>query len=79
LGHDWETLTAARGNGALATAFFLGQRYAGLGLREIGEVAAGLEYSAVHAAITRFQKRLKIDQELQQKLKKVAKILRIEI
>jgi putative transposase len=29
-GQDWETLTAARGSGALPAAFFLGQRYAGL-------------------------------------------------
>jgi hypothetical protein len=48
-------------------------------LREMGEFAGGLEYPAVHAAIARFQKRLKIDRELQQKLKKVAKTLRIEI
>ena len=79
-GEDWETLTAGRGNGALAAAFFLGQRYAGLRLREIGELAGGLEYPAVHTAIARFQKRLKIDRELQQqKIKKVAKTLRIEI
>jgi hypothetical protein len=69
-GEDRETLTAARGNGALAAAFFLGQSSAGLRLREIGELAGGLEYPAVHAAIARFQKRLKIDRELQQKLKR---------
>jgi hypothetical protein len=73
---DWETLAAARGNGALAAAFFLGPRHAGLRLREMGELAGGLEYPAVYAAIARFQKRLKIDRELQQKLKKVAKTLR---
>ena len=78
-GQDWETLTAARGSGALAAAFFLGQRYAGLRLGEMGEIAGGLEYPAVHTAIARFQTRLKIDRELQQKLKKVAKTLRIEI
>jgi hypothetical protein len=45
----------------------------------MGELVGGLEYPAVHAAIARFQKRLKIDRELQQKLKRVAKTLRIEI
>ena len=44
-------------------------------LREMGELAGGLKYPAFHAAIARFQKRLKIDREL----KKVAKTLRIEI
>jgi hypothetical protein len=43
------------------------------------ELAGGLEYPTVHAVIARFKKRLKIDRELQQKLKKVASTLRIEI
>jgi putative transposase len=78
-GEEWDTLTAARGNGALAAAFFLGQRYAGLRLGEMGELGGGLNYPAVNAAIVRFEKRLKIDQELRKKLKKAAKTLRIEI
>jgi putative transposase len=78
-GQNWDALAAARGNGALAAAFFLGQRYAGLRLREMGELAGGLEYPAVNAAIARIEKRSKIDQELQKKLKRVGQILRIEI
>jgi AmiR/NasT family two-component response regulator len=45
----------------------------------MGELAGGLEYPAVNAAIARFEKRLKIDRELQKKLKRVAKTLKIEI
>ena len=45
----------------------------------MGELAGGFEYPAVNAAIGRFEKRLKIDRELQQKIKKVAKELNIEI
>jgi AmiR/NasT family two-component response regulator len=45
----------------------------------MGELAEGLEYPAVNAAIARFEKRLKIDRELQKKLKRVAKTLKIEI
>jgi putative transposase len=78
-GQDWDALAAARGNGALPAAFFLAQRYAGLRLREMGELAGGLEYPAVNAAIVRFEKRLKIDRELQKKFKRAAKTLRIEI
>jgi putative transposase len=78
-GQDWDTLAAARGSGAVSAAFFLGQRYAGLRLREMGELAGGLEYPAVNAAIVRFEKRLRIDPELRKKLKKAAKTLRIEI
>jgi len=41
----------------------------------MGELAGGFEYPA----IARFEKRLKIDRELQNKIKKVAKKLNIEI
>ena len=78
-GQDWDALAVARGNGALPAAFLLGQRYAGLRLREMGELAGGLEYPTVNAAIVRFEKRLKMDQELQKKFKRVARKLRIEI
>jgi len=44
-------LATARGNGALPAAFFLGQRYAGLWPKEMGDLAGGLEYPAVNAAI----------------------------
>ena len=78
-GQNWDALAEARGNGALAAAFLLGQRYAGLRLREMGELAGGLAYPAVNASIARIEKRLKIDRELQKKLKRVAQILKIEI
>ena len=78
-GQRWDALATARGNGALPTAFFLGQRFAGLRLKEMGELAGGFQYPAVNAAIARFERRLKIDRDLQKKLKKVAKQLKIEI
>jgi REP-associated tyrosine transposase len=76
---QWDAPANSRGNGALPTAFFLGQRYAGLRLKEMGELAGGVEYPAVNAAIARLEKRLKIDRDLQKKLKKVAAKLKIEI
>jgi putative transposase len=78
-GQEWDALANSRGNGALPTAFFLGQRYAGLRLKEMGELAGGFEYPAVNAAIGRFERRLKIDRDLQKKFKQVAKRLKIEI
>jgi hypothetical protein len=41
--------------------------------------AGGFQYPAVNAAIARFERRLKIDPDLQKKLKKIAKQLKIEI
>jgi hypothetical protein len=78
-GQQWDALANSRGNGALPTAFFLGQRYAGLRLKEMGELAGRVEYPAVNAAIARFERRLKSDRDLQKKFKKVAKRLKIEI
>jgi REP element-mobilizing transposase RayT len=78
-GQQWDALANSRGNGALPTAFFLGQRFGGLRLKEMGELAGGVEYPAVNAAIARFEKRLKIDRDLQKKFKKVAAKLKIEI
>jgi hypothetical protein len=75
-GQQWDALATSRGDGPLPPAFFLGQRYASLRLRELGELAGGFEYPA---AIARFERRLKIDRELQKKLKKVVKQLKIEI
>jgi putative transposase len=75
---DWETLKQERGNGALAVAFLLGQRYGGLRLVELGGLGGELEYPAVSAAISRIEKRLKIDRELQSKVKHVRRMLNIE-
>jgi putative transposase len=76
---EWDALATSRGNGALPAAFFLGQRYAGLRLKEMGELAGGVEYPAVNAAIARFERRLKSDRDLQRKLKRAARKLKIEI
>jgi hypothetical protein len=75
----WEVLSSERGSGALGLAFYLGRRYAGLRLRELGDLGGGIEYPAVSIAITRIGKRLKIDRELQMKLKQVSKLLKVEI
>jgi chromosomal replication initiation ATPase DnaA len=75
----WEGLSSERGNDALRLAFYLGQRCAGLRLRELSDLRGGIEYPAVSIAITRIGNRLKIDRELQKKLKQVAKLLKVEI
>jgi hypothetical protein len=74
-----DALENARGSGAVPAAFSLVQRYAGLRLKEMGELAGDFEYPAVNATIARFEKRLKIDREFQKKLKRVAKEFKIEM
>ena len=46
-------------------------------LAELGQAAEGMAYPAVSAAIGRFDKRLKVDRELQRKLKAVRAMLKI--
>jgi putative transposase len=77
--NKWGSLSTRRGNGALGLAYYLGQRYAGLRLRELGQLGGGVEYPAVGAAIARTEKRLKTDRELQKRLKQVTKMLNIEM
>jgi len=48
-------------------------------LNEMSELAGGFEYSTVNAAIARFEKRLKIDQELQTQEGSQTLILRFDL
>jgi len=75
-----EALSTACGNGDSPAEFFLGQRYAVLCLKEMGDIACGFEYPAVKAAIARFETRSKVDWEFCKKIKREgAKQLNIEI
>ena len=55
----WEVISVQSGNGALCLAYYLGQRHAGITLRELGRHVGEVEYPAVSLAIARFEKRLK--------------------
>jgi chromosomal replication initiation ATPase DnaA len=73
MGQDWETLRARRGNGALAAALYLGRNYSDKTLRELGDLAGGMQSPAVTMAIRRFAKRLERDKTLAKKIKRVEK------
>jgi hypothetical protein len=74
---DWNDLAKSRGNGALPAAWYLARNFAGMRLAELGQVAGGVAYPAVSIAITRFEKRLKIDRALRRKLKAVRALVKI--
>ena len=74
---DWNELSTARGNGALPAAWYLARNFSAMRLGELGHAAGNVAYPAVSAAITRFEKRLKIDRELQRKLKATRLLLKI--
>ena len=77
-GQDWEALQAARGNGALGAALYLGRNYSDRTLRELGELAGGMQYPAVTMAILRFAKRLEIDRGLTRQIKRARRLLLVK-
>jgi hypothetical protein len=74
---DWKELTRSRGNSALPAAWYLARNYAGMRLAELGAAGGGVAYPAVSTAIRRFEKRLKVDRDLQRRLKAVRAMLKI--
>jgi putative transposase len=60
-GQDWELLRAGYGNGALGAALYFGRTHSDRTLRELGQLAGGMQYPAVTMAIRRFTKRLESD------------------
>jgi putative transposase len=77
-GQDWETLRKGHGNGALAAALYLGRYYSDKTLRELGELAGGMQYPAVTMAIRRFAAQLLTNKALANKIKLVEKMLFIK-
>jgi len=73
---DWETLAAKRGNGALPAAWYLARNFAGMRLAELGSASGDTAYSAVSMAISRFEKRLQVDRDLQRRINAVRATLR---
>jgi hypothetical protein len=74
---DWETLTSKRANGALPAAWYLARNFAGMRLAELGSAGGDVAYSAVSMAISRFEKRLEVDRDLQRRIKALRAILEL--
>lgn len=77
-GEDWETLRSGYGSGALPAALYLGRNYSDKTLRELGELAGGMQYPAVTMAVRRFTERLKTDATLARKIKRLRAALLVK-
>jgi hypothetical protein len=64
--------------GALAAALYFGRNYSDRTLRELGQLAGGMQYPAVTMAIRRFGKRLESDKNLAKKVKCLNKLLLVK-
>jgi putative transposase len=76
-GIDWERVEQSRRAGAKAAALFVGRRYSDRTLRELGELAGGMEYPAVAMTILRFERRIKNDPDAKTKIEKVLNMLNV--
>jgi chromosomal replication initiation ATPase DnaA len=74
-GEDWKTLRTSYGSGALAAALYLEHNYSDTSLRELGELAGGMQYPAVAMAVRRFARRLESDAALAKKIKRLREVL----
>jgi putative transposase len=78
-GEDWETLRTGYGRGALSAALYLEHNYSDKSLRELGELAGGMQYPAVAMAVRRFAKRLETDATLAKKIKRLREELLVKM
>ena len=68
---DFKTFMARRGDWAKPLLLWALRRYSGMTLREVGEAAGGMGYTAVAMAIKRFEKRSEKDRKLRQLMQTV--------
>ena len=64
--------------GALAAALYFGRNYSDRTLRELGQLAGGMQYPAATMAIRRFARRLEGDKSLTKKVKRLNKLLLVK-
>jgi hypothetical protein len=78
-GEDRETLRAGHGTRALSAELYLGRNYSDKTLRELGELAGGMQYPAVTMAVRRFTKRMETDATLARKVKRLQAMLLVYV
>jgi predicted CopG family antitoxin len=70
-GEEWQMLKSGYGTGELPAALYLGRNYSGKSLRELGELAGGIQYPAITMAVRRFTLRLNTDAPLARKMRRL--------
>ena len=75
---EWEAARDTHRSGALAAALYVSRHYSDHSLRELGQLAGGMEYAAVTVAIRRFEKRLLVDKKLAKRLNHTLKMLQVK-
>ncbi len=68
-GERWTAFRDRRGDWGRDLVLTVARRRSGLSLQELGRAAGGLDYSSVSVAVTRFERRLAKDKQLEELLK----------
>ena len=74
-GEDWADFSHRHGDWGRDAALWLGRRHGRYGLRELGELAGGMDYAAVGQAVSRFGRRLQQQQQLRRDVVKIERKL----
>ena len=67
-GESWAQFSQAHGDWGRDAALWLGRKRGRYTLPELGQLAGGLDYSAVGKAVSRFERRLTQDRHLRSEL-----------
>jgi chromosomal replication initiation ATPase DnaA len=74
----WEMFNDRHGDWGRDMAFWVARRRAGMTINQLGEMAGGLDYSAVSEAIRRFERKKWNRAEVKKALRRVLEILNME-
>jgi hypothetical protein len=77
-GEKWEAFVDRYGDWGRDVALYVGRRACGLGLRQLGAEAGGMDYAAVSAAIKRVEGRLGQERKLTAAVGRIERTLNIE-
>jgi hypothetical protein len=70
-GEKWEDFSVRHGDWGRDAALWFGRRRGRLSLAKLGELAGGMDYSAVSVAVRRFSQRIAKDTKLRRKLEEM--------
>ena len=71
-GEKRDTFMSRRGDWARPLLLWAARQHTGLTLREIGEAAGGMDYTAVAMAVKRFEQKATRDPNLRRRMKQIA-------
>jgi hypothetical protein len=72
-GQSWEEFSQQHGDWGRDAALWLGRRLGRLKLKQLAEFAGGIDYAAAGTAVSRFDRRLAEDKQLQRFMAKIRK------